>query len=375
MSSSTTGPAAEPLEALGWGGPFEALYDEHAGPGREPGRVIASHRETSTVRLASGDVSAGVSGRFRRDARGLGDFPAVGDWVVVEARPDEGSGTIHAVIERRSAIARSASDSNRRGGGRLNDEQVLAANVDVALLVAAIDREPNLRRLERYIALAWGSGTSPVVVLNKADLCLDVEAAVRAVEGIALGIDIHPVSALAGTGMDALAGHLEPGRTAVVLGPSGVGKSTLVNAILGTDRQATSAVREDDGRGRHTTTHRELIPVPGGGLLIDTPGIRSLELLAGDDGVEATFGDIEALAAGCRFGDCQHEREPGCAVRVALADGTLDAGRWRSYDKLRREVAHVTRSTDRLAREAERRRWATISRSVNEHMKRKYGEL
>lgn len=363
-----------PLADLGWGGPLEALFGEHAEPDREPGRVVATHRETAIVRIADGTVAGHVSGRFRRDALGPADYPAVGDWVVIEPRVAERSGTIHAVLERRSAITRTAGDSNRRGGGRLVDEQVLAANVDTAFIVASIAIEPNLRRLERYLALAWGSDTIPVIVLNKADAAPDVAAAVARVETIAAGADVHPVSALTGSGVHAVAGHLVPGRTAVVLGPSGVGKSTLVNALLGEERQVTRAIRESDGRGRHTTTHRELIPLPSGALLIDTPGIRSLELLDADDGVGLLYADIDALAADCRFTDCRHEREPGCAVRAALDDGSIDGGRWAGYRKLERHEAHVARETDARAREAERRRWKLISKSVGEHMRRKYGE-
>jgi ribosome biogenesis GTPase len=362
------------LVGLGWSDRTAALYAEHDVAGREPGRVVASHRETSIVRLAEATVAGHVSGRFRRDAIGPADFPAVGDWVVVEPRFAERSGTIHAVLPRRGAIDRTATDSNRRGGGRLVDEQVLAANVDVALIVASIAIEPNLRRLERYLALAWGCGTVPVVVLNKADLSSDVDAAVRRIESVALGVDIMPISALTGLGVDRVASHLAPGLTAVVLGPSGVGKSTLVNALLGEERQLTRAIRESDGRGRHTTTHRELIALPAGALLIDTPGIRSLELLDADDGLGVVYADIDAIATACRFSDCRHEHEPGCAVRAAVEAGTIDDGRWASYRKLERHAAHVTRQTDVRAREAERRRWRAISRSVEDHMKRKYGE-
>ena len=361
------------LAPLGWDGPFEACFGDHAGPGIEPGRVMATHRETSIVRVASGDLAAHVSGRFRREALGPGDYPAVGDWVAIEARLAEHSGTVHAVLPRRSAISRTAGDSNRRGGGRAADEQVLAANVDVALLVEAIDRRVHLTRLERYLALAWGAGVTPVIVLNKIDASPDPGAAEAAVAAIAIGVDVRPVSAMTGAGLASLAPHLVAGRTAVVLGPSGVGKSTLMNALLGEERAATSAVRTSDGRGRHTTTHRELVPLPGGALLVDTPGIRSLELL-GDEGVAATYGDIETLADGCRFGDCSHESEPGCAVRAALAEGRIDRRRWAGYEKLRREAAHLARQTDRSLREAERRRWKAISKSVGAHMRRKYGE-
>jgi ribosome biogenesis GTPase len=366
--------AVATLVGLGWGGPFEAQFAEHAAPDRQPGRVVTTHRDTAIVRLADGDVAARVAGRFRRDAIGPADYPAVGDWVVVEARPAERSGTIHAVLPRRSAITRTAGDSNRRGGRRLDDEQVMAANVDVALIVASIAIEPNLRRLERYLALAWASGATPVVVLNKADLAADADAAVAAVDAVAIGVDVHRVSALLGSGLAGVAAHLAPGRTAVVLGPSGVGKSTLVNALLGEQRQVTRTIREADGRGRHTTTHRELIALPTGALLIDTPGIRSLELLDADGGLGLAYADIAAIATACRFADCRHEREPGCAVRAAVDDGSIDGGRWEGYRKLERYEAHVAREGDARLREAERRRWKTISKSVETHMKRKYGE-
>lgn len=365
---------ATPLVELGWGGPFEAHFSEHAAAGLEPGRVVATHRETAIVRLAAGTVAGHVSGRFRRAVLGPADYPAVGDWVAVEPRLAERSATIHAVLPRRSAILRTAGDSNRLGGGRLVDEQVLAANVDVAFVVASIAIAPNLRRLERYLALAWASGTTPVVVLNKADLAADAEASAAVVAGVAIGAAVHPVSALGGIGLEPLAAHLRPGTTTVVIGPSGVGKSTLVNALLGEERQVTRAIREADGRGRHTTTHRELVPLPGGALLVDTPGIRSLELLDADDGVGIAYADIETLADDCRFADCRHVDEPGCAVGAAIADGRLDERRVAGYRKLERHEAHLARATDHRAREAERRRWKTISRSVDEHMKRKYGE-
>jgi ribosome biogenesis GTPase / thiamine phosphate phosphatase len=358
------------LEALGWGGPFDAFFAPHREAGLAPARVIAEHRGSFAVSTGDREFSAAVSGRLRHEALLAADFPAVGDWVAIEIRAAEGAATIHAVLPRRSAILRDAGDDARRGGA---DDQVLAANVDVALLVAPIDRALNLRRLERYVALAWASGTEPVIVLSKADLAADQEAAIAEAERVAPGVSVHATSAPEGAGLLALAAHLQPGRTSVVLGPSGAGKSTLVNALLGRTALATGAIRESDGRGRHTTSHRELLVLPGGALLIDTPGLRSIGLVSAGDGLTAVFDDIEALVAGCRFPDCSHGAEPGCGVQAALDDGSLDRGRFEGYRKLQREEAHARRERDPRARLAERKKWKQIHAAVGRHMDAKYG--
>ncbi len=265
-----------------------------------------------------------------------------------------------------------ASDASRRGA-RIDDEQIMASNIDIALLVAGLDNDFNLRRIERYLAVAWSSEVTPVVVLNKSDLADDVDGRLVAVEAIAPGVATVAVSARTGAGLDALRAHLRPGMTAAILGSSGVGKSTLVNALLGEDRQATAEVREGDSRGRHTTTHRELFELPGGALLVDTPGIRSLEVLGAEEGVDAAFDDVTDIAAMCRFSNCKHEGEPGCAIRAALADGRLTEDRLASHRKLERELARVAREGDPRARAEHRRTWKLIHKSVDEHMQRKYG--
>ena len=369
--------AAAPT-GLGWDAGWDQVFEPFAAGGRRPARVVAVHKETAIVRGdVSGDRTATVSGRFRFDALAASDFPAVGDWVALEptaarAGADDPA-VIAAVLPRRAAFVRSAADASRRTAGNLADEQVIAANVDIAFLVAGLDGDFNLRRLERYLAVAWSSGVTPVIVLNKADIARELEERLVAIAAIAPGVPIVVLSALTGDHVADLLPYLGAGRTSVVLGSSGVGKSTLVNTLLGEQRQATSDVREDDSRGRHTTTHRELFGLPGGALLIDTPGIRSLEVAGADEGVDTAFEDIAELALGCRFSDCRHEGEPGCAVRRAIADATLGEDRLVSYRKLERELAHAERKEDPRARAAEARRWRQVHKAVDRHMDQKYG--
>jgi ribosome biogenesis GTPase / thiamine phosphate phosphatase len=393
MDEPMTVAVSPTLHDLGWDPGWAAAFLPFDAAGWRPGRVVAAHRDAWVVATPSGDVDAVIAGRLRHEAFGPSDLPAVGDWVAIghggsaaiDGEPEEvhanghhhaGTGpvVIQAVVPRRTAFGRSTANSGRRTGSRAADEQVLAANVDVALVITSLDGDFNLRRLERYLAVAWTGGANPVIVLNKVDVAGDPVGLRVAAEAVAPGVDVRVISALTGVGVAALADdHLPRGRTAVVLGSSGVGKSTLVNALVGHERQRTAAVRDDDSRGRHTTTHRELVRLPAGALLIDTPGIRSLGVAGATDGLESAFSDIAELAEGCRFRDCRHEGEPGCAVRVALDDGTLDRARYASHRKLEREAAHVARQSDPLARAAERRRWKAISASVAVHMQRKYG--
>lgn len=355
------------LEGLGWDPAREGAFVSYAVSGLVPARVVAEHRGAYVVRTATDALWAEVSGRLRYAALGPADFPSVGDWVAVDSRAAEGTATIHVVLARRTAFI-------RRAPGRGVDEQVLAANVDVALVVMSLNRDFNVRRLERYLATAAESGAMPAVVLSKADMCPDVARRADEVGRIAPGMEVFVVSAVAGTGLDALAVVLRPGRTVALLGSSGVGKSTLINAFAGERLLDVSEVRIDDDRGRHTTTHRQLVSLPGGALVIDTPGMRELGLLD-EAGLGAAFAQVDELAAQCRFTDCAHGSEPGCAVQAAIEAGTLPADRLRAHHKLMREARHAERERDPRARAEERRRWAIIGAEGRRNMRVKRGEV
>jgi len=341
------------LDTYGWSEALQHDFALHAAAGLIPGRVTLQLRGLYGLATAAGELRAEISGKLARDAA-AGGYPAVGDWVAASPGEAGGPAIIHHVLPRRTAFTRKAVS-----GG----VQVIAANVDVAFLTASLNADLNPRRLERYLASAWQSGAAPVVLLTKADLCADVEAVVTNIRGVAGDAPIHAISSLTGEGLETLMTYLAPGRTAVLVGSSGAGKSTLANALVGAERMVTQAIRESDGQGRHTTSHRELILLPGGGLLLDTPGMRELGLWDSDEGLSATFEDIESLAATCKFGDCSHSNEPGCAVRAALEAGEIDDARWRSYQKLRRELAHLESREDPALRAAKRRQWVQITKA------------
>jgi len=351
------------LEALGWTPRFAAAFDTLSEPGTRPARVVREDRERYRVRNEAGERSAELAGRMRHGVRNRLDLPAVGDWVAVR---DGGGGSdvVVALLPRATAFV-------RKVAGETTEEQIVAANVDTVFVVMGLDDNFNVRRIERYLTAAWESGAMPVVVLNKSDLADDPEGAVAEVESVAAGAEVVAVSAIGAGTPEALARWLVPGRTVALLGSSGVGKSTLVNALLGAARMETGEVREADSRGRHTTTHRELVVLPGGSLLIDTPGMRELQLWGDEDAASATFPEIVALAEQCRFGDCRHETEPGCAVRGALEDGTLDEARFESWRKLQRELRFLETKTDARARAEQTAKWKAIHKSMKHHPKAK----
>ncbi len=343
------------LKDWGWTDALERDFARNANDGLVAGRVIVQQRGLYGLITAEGEVRARISGRLAKDAAD-GGYPAAGDWVAAALGGVGDEAVIHHVLPRRTAFTRKAAGTS---GGI----QVVAANVDVAFITASLNQDLNPRRLERYLAAAWQSAAVPVVLLTKVDLLEDFAEALHQVESLAPGAPVFAVSARTGQGLEALEAYLIPGTTAVLVGSSGVGKSTLVNALLGADRMATGGIREDDARGRHTTSHRELIRLPTGALLLDTPGMRELGLWDTDEGVAATFDDIQALAARCRFADCGHSNEPGCAVRAALDTGALDPGRWHSFGKLQRELAFHETKEDPAVRAAKRREWVNITKA------------
>lgn len=336
------------LIQFGWSDALQQTFDSCAPDGALPARVLVQLRGRYRIAAADGEYEAEISGKLAHEAA-AGALPVAGDWVGARLRVEEGAATIQFVLPRRSAFQR------RTPTGAV---QTLAANLDVAFLVSSLNADLNARRIERYLAVARESGAAPVIVLTKADAADDPDGARRAVERIAGGAPVLVVSAVTGAGLDALRAHLGPGVTGALLGSSGVGKSTLANALLGDARLATGAITQDRARGRHTTTHRELVLLPeDGGLLLDSPGLRELGVWDMDEGVSATFADVEELASACRFADCGHAGEPGCAVREAIEAGALDPARLRGYQKLQRELAFESRREDPLLRAAARKVW------------------
>ena len=348
---------AEKLAALGWTNELDAAFTTYGERGFEPARVVAEHRGGYYVRGERGDRLASVRGRLR-DEELFGGMPAVGDWVAVCDAPG-GRAAIESVLPRRTKLS-------RKTPWLKAEEHVLVANVDTVFLVSGLDADFNVRRLERYLATAWDSGADPVVVLTKLDLCDDMEKIVEA-ENVAMGVPVLAVSNVTGEGLEQVDALLRPARTVALVGSSGVGKSTLINRLAGREVMATADIR-NDGRGRHTTRHRQLLVLRDGSLLVDTPGLRELQLWEGD--LDRAFADIAELASQCRFNDCAHATEPDCAIQAALADGSLDPARYASYRKLERELrALEARRGTRTHREL-KRRWRQRTREVRQAKRR-----
>ena len=341
---------AATLRSLGWDAAWEAAFEQYANEDTEPGRIAAPHRGGAyDVLTGAGEVRARLPGRTRKQAA-VAERPVVGDWVVLGA-PAKTDRAIGAVLPRRTKLSRRAAHETSNDLAR---EQVVAANVDVVFITLSLADEADLRLLERYLTLAWDSGARPVVLLMKADLVQDPDARAAAIAPIAGEVAVIALSMRTGLGLDRVRAVLEPGTTGSLIGPSGVGKSTLVNELVGEELLATGSLASD-GTGRHTTTRRQLVVLPGGGIVVDNPGIRELYLWVAREGLEEAFDDVIELAAHCRFADCRHETEPGCAIRAALADGTLSADRWASYRELERELAALDVQLERQERSRARR--------------------
>jgi ribosome biogenesis GTPase len=341
------------LEIYGWDEFFEQSFLALDEPALEPARVVVAASGAYRLARASGETSGTLSGRFRHKVGASGGYPTVGDWVAV----DPASGRIERLLPRRTRLS-------RKTAGRKTEEQVVAANIDVVFAVMGLDANFKPRRMERFLATVWESGAVPVVLLTKLDLCADPDSKVREIEDVASGVEVIASSAMDGRGIDRVRARLEPRKTSALVGSSGVGKSTIINCLLGRDVQKTREVSDAEARGRHTTSHRELFVLPGGALLIDNPGVREIQLFVAEESLEQTFSDIAAHAAECRFSDCTHRNEPSCAVLAAVAEGALAEDRLESYRTLERELQYLHRRQDQSAQQVEKRKWRAIHREL-----------
>lgn len=345
------------LSDLGWDDYFHHAFEPFRGRSLAALRISRQDRDRYLALGEEGEVVCELAGKLRHEAAGTEELPAVGDWVAAASVPGEKKAVIHALLARKSVFS-------RKVAGELTDGQVVAANIDTAFIVTGLDLNFNLRRIERYLTLAWNGGAEPVVLLNKADLSSDPETRKIEVEQVSPGIAVHLLSASLGTGLDALDVYLGPGRTVAFLGSSGVGKSSIINALFGENKHKVNEVSDLGSRGRHTTTFRELLPLPQGGVVIDTPGMRELQVWGGEEGLGRAFDDIEELAGGCRFDDCTHENEPGCAVREAVRNGSLDPERLESYFKLKKEYAFLAARQSMKPSALEKARWKSVSKAI-----------
>lgn len=341
------------LEQLGWKETFGEQNENTV-----VARVISEQRQIYKLHDGENELVGEVSGKFQFQAKFKSDYPSVGDWVIIEPLKNENKAIIQQVLPRFSQFS-------RQSAGLKTEEQVVAANIDFVFLVMALNNDFNIRRLERYLLVAYDSGANPIIVLTKKDLCNDLSVKISMVEEIAYGVPIYSVNSTNGEGIDEIKDIVSEGKTVSLLGSSGVGKSTLLNALLGESKQATAGVREGDDRGKHTTTHRELFFLPSGGMIIDTPGMRELQLWGGDEHISSTFSDVDEFAKSCKFSDCKHESEPGCAVQLAIQNGELEQVRLASYRKLMKELAYAERKQDANLARLEREKWKKIHKMHN----------
>lgn len=350
------------LNEIGLTDDIKNSFEEYQDKGFKLGRIALEHKHMYRVWMEDGEYLCTLSGRLAFDAMTREDLPAVGDWVAVKASPGEMKGAIHHILPRKSKFS-------RKSAGTVTEEQIVAANVDTIFIVNSLNDDLNLRRIERYLLLSWESGANPVIILSKADLTTELDEKMKQVSAIALGVPVIAMSVLNEIGTAELQSHLAPGKTVALIGSSGVGKSSLVNHLTGYQKQSVQEIRVTDDKGKHTTTHREMVLLPGGAILIDTPGMREVQLWQSDEGMSESFADVEAAAEACRFRDCQHNNEPGCAVRAAIDEGRLDEDRFNSYRKLLKELAYIDRKVDKKAQAEEKRHWKSINKENRQKTK------
>jgi ribosome biogenesis GTPase len=350
------------LIKLGWNKKTEAAFKEAQKLGYKAGRVFAEYKNFYKVQYEEGEVLAELSGKLLHEALQQEDLPAVGDWVAISPRHSEGRGTIHQVLPRSSKFSRKVAGIHTR-------EQIVAANMDRVFIVNSVNNDFNLRRMERYLLLTWESGANPVILLSKADLCENVEEMIEEAQTVAIGVPIHAVSTHSGLGMESLKQYFSEGQTVALLGSSGVGKSSLINYLVGGAVQKVQELRHDGQKGKHTSTHREMFVLPEGGLMIDTPGMREIQLWDAAEGLQEAFEDVEDIAAQCFFKDCKHGREPGCALREAIRDGTLSIDRLDSYKKLEKELRFLERKQATANRLTQRKTKQGVKRGCDKGSK------
>ena len=357
------------LENLGWNSFFSENFEQYKEKNFFPARVFLMLKDQYQVYTEQGEITAKIAGKIHHDAESKSDFPAVGDWVVLEKESEQEFATIRTVLPRKSSFVRKAAGGRKRRSGGAAEEQVISANIDTVFIVIGLDRDFNLRRIERYLTLVYNSKANPAIVLNKTDICSDVDEKILKVQSITFGVPVHHISAKANIGLDELLEYLPVGQTVSLVGSSGVGKSTIINCLLDENRQEVRSISESAGKGQHTTSLRELIFMPSGGILMDNPGMREIQLWADDADLKETFQDIDDLSNLCRFKDCQHEKEPGCAVTDAIADGSLDQDRYKSYLKLKQELCYLEERRYKTSRQLEKGKWQKILKNHNLSLK------
>ncbi len=352
------------LSRLGWDNFFENDFTKFSSIGFVPGRISRVNKNAYLVQCQKGEFNAEVSGKFHFNADAQSDFPAIGDWVAMREIPDENKAIIEHVLLRKNYFS-------RKVAGVKTDEQIIASNIDYLFIITSLNLDLNIRRIERYITLAIERDVKPVIILSKSDQCENVDAKISEVRSALSGVHVHAVSALFNTGIEEISEYFEVGKTVAVVGSSGVGKSTLINKLLGEDSLVVKEIGAHKDKGKHTTTHRELLSLPGGGMIIDTPGMREIQLWEGSEGINETFSDVEQYLGKCKFGDCRHESEPGCAIRKAIDEGELDNNRFRSYMKLQRELTWMENRKDKKAAHEQKKKWKKISAQVRRNQKNK----